>query len=319
MKVKKLFATTLIASMMAVAFLFVAILSATPTFAQGITNYNSFPSPVPGNVASVGFQATQASEFGDRVQFSAGSGRSLLTAEQLMSSWGCQSGNWYSNNCVTTPGATFSHAITLNIYNVGTGGAVGSLIGSATQTFVIPYRPSADPVNCTGTNAGKWFNGTTCYNGFATPITFNLGGITVPNQVIYGIAYNTSGYGTAPMGYLNPCNSPSAGCGYDSLNVGLGGTTPPSVGINPDSDDVYQNTQTASNYCDGGIGGLGTFRRDGGAGCWTGYQPSVKFTAANAPTNANQCKNGGWQIRTRPDGSVFRNQGDCIQFVNTGN
>ena len=318
MKVERFFATTLIASMMAVAFLFVATLGATRTFAQGITVYNSIPSPLPGNVASVGFQATQASEFGDRVQFSAGSGRSLLTAEQIMSSWGCESGSWNGNNCLTTPGATFSHAITLNIYNVGTGGTVGTLIGSVTQTFAIPYRPSAD-VNCTGANAGKWFDGTTCYNGYATPITFNLGGMIVPDQVIYGIAYNTSGYGAAPMGYLNPCNATSAGCGYDSLNVGLDGTTPPSVGVNPDLDDAYWNTQTAANYCDGGTpGGVGTFRRDGGAGCWTGYQPSVKFTAANTPTNSNQCKGSEWQTRTRPDGSLFKNQGDCVSFTKNG-
>jgi gamma-glutamyltranspeptidase/glutathione hydrolase len=30
------------------------------------------------------------------------------------------------------------------------------------------------------------------------------------------------------------------------------------------------------------------------------------------------CTNGGWRLWTRPDGSAFRNQGDCIQFVNTG-
>ena len=36
------------------------------------------------------------------------------------------------------------------------------------------------------------------------------------------------------------------------------------------------------------------------------------------PTNGNQCKNGGWQSRTRADGSAFKNQGDCIQYVNNG-
>ncbi|PYJ08908.1 MAG: hypothetical protein DMF06_11635 [Verrucomicrobia bacterium] len=36
------------------------------------------------------------------------------------------------------------------------------------------------------------------------------------------------------------------------------------------------------------------------------------------PTTANQCKNGGWMTRTRANGSTFKNQGDCIQYVNTG-
>jgi uncharacterized repeat protein (TIGR03803 family) len=31
------------------------------------------------------------------------------------------------------------------------------------------------------------------------------------------------------------------------------------------------------------------------------------------PTNKDQCKNGGWKIYL-----IFKNQGDCIQFVNTG-
>ena len=34
------------------------------------------------------------------------------------------------------------------------------------------------------------------------------------------------------------------------------------------------------------------------------------------PTNKDQCKNGGWQLFDVP--RVFKNQGDCIQYVNTG-
>lgn len=38
----------------------------------------------------------------------------------------------------------------------------------------------------------------------------------------------------------------------------------------------------------------------------------------NPPTDANQCKNGGWQNYRRANGTTFKNQGDCIQYVNTG-
>ena len=41
--------------------------------------------------------------------------------------------------------------------------------------------------------------------------------------------------------------------------------------------------------------------------------------ALPSPTNKDQCMNGGWQARLRPDGTPFTNQGDCIQYVNTGN
>jgi hypothetical protein len=38
----------------------------------------------------------------------------------------------------------------------------------------------------------------------------------------------------------------------------------------------------------------------------------------NVPTTEAQCKNGGWTRTVRPNGSAFKNQGDCMQFVNTG-
>ncbi len=44
----------------------------------------------------------------------------------------------------------------------------------------------------------------------------------------------------------------------------------------------------------------------------------LNTTSSIQPANANACKNGGWANYARPDGSTFRNQGDCIQYVNTG-
>jgi hypothetical protein len=43
---------------------------------------------------------------------------------------------------------------------------------------------------------------------------------------------------------------------------------------------------------------------------------AVEFQTAvlERPTNKDQCKNNGWQTFTNP---TFKNQGDCIQFVNT--
>lgn len=35
-------------------------------------------------------------------------------------------------------------------------------------------------------------------------------------------------------------------------------------------------------------------------------------------SNKDQCKNGGYNNVKRADGSSFKNQGDCIQYVNTG-
>jgi hypothetical protein len=287
-----------------------ALLGASPVLGQTI--YNNIPSPLPGNVPSVGFEATGTSEFGDRVQFASG-GRALTTVIVTMSSWGCESGTWVNGDCVTTPGASFSHPITLNVYNVGVGNAPGTVIGTMTQTFAIPFRPSADNVHCTG---GRWFDAASsaCYNGLATNVTFDLTSqhLTLPNQVIFGVAYNTSHFGYAPVGE-GACNATSAGCGYDSLNVAVvDPATSNSVGSNPSPNDVYQYTQYDS--CTNGA--IMPFGLD--AGCWTGFKPSVKFNAANTPLKADDCKNGGWQTRTTAAGVRFPNQGQCIQYVNTG-
>ena len=39
------------------------------------------------------------------------------------------------------------------------------------------------------------------------------------------------------------------------------------------------------------------------------------LSGPSGPTSKEQCKNGGWMTFTNP---VFKNQGDCIQYVNTG-
>ena len=36
------------------------------------------------------------------------------------------------------------------------------------------------------------------------------------------------------------------------------------------------------------------------------------------PASKDQCKDGGWQSLSREDGTAFKNQGDCIQYGNTG-
>lgn len=217
--------------------------------------YNSVPTNLPGNVPSLGFAATSTSEFGDSVTLDAGP-RNADSVTVVMSSWGCEAGTWNGGDCATTKGATFSQAITLNLYNVDGDGEPGALLTSATQTFAIPFRPSADPVKCTGDNAGKWYNKSdkTCYNGFATKIAFHLNGTLLPDDVIWTVAF-----------------TPSAN-GSDSLNVGVETFAgQPSKGFDVDNTSVVMNSTWAGAYCDGGLGGIGTLRLD--VGCWGGYTP----------------------------------------------
>ena len=45
---------------------------------------------------------------------------------------------------------------------------------------------------------------------------------------------------------------------------------------------------------------------------------NASLLSVNLAGNASACKNDGWQDLTRADGTTFTNQGDCIQYVNTG-
>jgi hypothetical protein len=47
------------------------------------------------------------------------------------------------------------------------------------------------------------------------------------------------------------------------------------------------------------------------------FDGTVTLTPVPSPTDKDQCKHDGWKEYAGPDGP-FKNQGDCIQFVNTG-
>ena len=218
-----------------------ALLITTAAVAQGQVIYDATVSPLPGNLPSVGAEAYAFNELGDAVTF-AGTARNLSSVTVTLSSWGCQSGQWFSADCVTAPGATFSVPMTLNIYQAGATPGPGALITTRTQTFTVPYRPSTDSTNCTG---GRWYNGVTCFNGLATNVTFNFASLPLlPSSVVYGIVYDSTHYGPSPIGESAPCFSGSGGCPYDSLNIALAPLV--TVGVKPFLDTIYQNTLYAS-------------------------------------------------------------------------
>jgi hypothetical protein len=238
-----------------------------PLAVGAATIYSSIPSPLPPNVVSLGYQATQTSEFGDLIQF-AGTGRILTHVTLVMSDWALAS------DYPSFPGSSgpaWSHPLTLNLYTVDNSGAnpaPGTLIATRTQTFAIPWRPPADPT-CPGGTAWRASDGN-CYSGLAFTVTFDFTGTLVPSQIIYGVAFNTQTWGYAPIGAPGP---------YVSLNFGLS-NQPPSVGSNPFPDTAYWNTQTAANYADGGAGGVGTFRRDT---AWTPFSGAISFEVEDLP------------------------------------
>lgn len=253
------------------AVLALALASAAPALAADA--YVAIPEPLPGNVSSLGFEATSTAEFGGLVQLAGTNGPSPVVSV-LLSTWGCENGGGLT--CLTTPGATFDHPITLNVYARGPGDAPGALLATQTKTFSIPYRPSADPL-C----GSAWSpdGGVTCFNGKSVRVTFDALAVPIPDEVVLTVAYNTTHRGLAPIGEGAPCYTESGGCGYDSLNVAVRGV--PTVGAQPRPADAYINSTSGGSYCDGGAGGTGTLRLD--TGCWATFQPNFAVTTSPPP------------------------------------
>ncbi len=238
--------------------------------------------------SAIGFEATATNEFGDQVGL-AGTARQLDGLNVVFASFGCgDAGHWNTGDCVTTPGEDFTIPITANIYNsadcIGTPlVCAGAPLATVTTSQTIPYRPSASS-QCTGADAGMWFNplgngGTgACQNAISIVLPFTFpAGTTLPDNVIWTVAFNTSHSGYDPIVITSgpaSCNSTAQGCGYDSLNVG---------------DQTYVNAPYAGtdtsldvafiSWWDGGYPPSGTLKTLQAQSGWALYRPLGEIIA----------------------------------------
>jgi len=264
------------------------VASVAPVFAQGTAVYDSIPSPLPPNVVSEGFQCCQNFEFGDEIKLEPSTPRRVGYVTLVMSDWAKHS------DYPSMPAAGYTHPITLSVYDNAVNAAAHTPMKTVTTTFTIPWRPENDP-SCPDGMAWKASDGN-CYHGLAFKITFDVRSwnLDLPEQFIYGVAYNTNTWGYSPLGVSGP---------YESLNVGLNGAPPVAVGTDVNPDSIYRN------YLGNG------FTEESG---WTPYTPAIQFRTFALPTVASDCKNGAWQNLVRANFTPFKNQGDCVSYVNTG-
>ncbi len=227
--------------------------------------YNAIPTGAENCIPpSFGVEAYGFNELGDQVTFKSGTGRTLVSLNVLFTSYGCSaSGHWYSGDCVTNAGDTFDVPITASIYESancsGTPLVCLAPVATVTTTQTIPYRPSADPVNCGGPDpygyavGSRWFN--PAGNGGAGACQYSIGklltftfpaGTTLPDNVVWTVAYNTSHSGyhpiASPLGPGDACEASAGGCGYDSLNIGTKSYTgAPYAGTDVDESVIFLN------------------------------------------------------------------------------
>jgi hypothetical protein len=220
---------------------------------------------LPANPSSYGFAALDFDELGSLVGL-AGTNRDNPVVTVDMSVYSCQTGT-YVSGCSTTPGTKFEVPMTVRVYAVGSNQEPGALIGTETVDQQLFYRPSADASCTTAPYAGGFRNaGDECVNGELEPVSFNLAGVTLPNQVIVSLSYDTStsGYGQ---------NTPAGPA--DSLNVALAG--PAAVGTTL--------RESEGSYFASGEYGSGNdvfqYQEDEDTGESEGYEPAIAISATN--------------------------------------
>ena len=233
-------------------------LSAPAAQATGLL-FSNTPSPLPGNLDSLGFEEASASEVGDIVSLDG------ATATFSLSSFVVTLSNWSIASDfpgVGTP-AGYNVDLTLNLYNVGAGNAVGALLSTVSTTASIDWRPEPDTTGaCFG---GDWLDASgNCWSGSLSQVTFNLGGLVAPKTLLWGLAFNTEHAGYTPTGSAGPVNG---------LKVALP-NAPPNKGLDPLADSIYWATTVAGFYSDGGVGGVGTFREDTN---WSPVAPAAEI------------------------------------------
>lgn len=141
---------------------------------DAIGNLDELPS-------SAAFQAARIDQFGNQIQF-ANTQRGLQTVRIALVTFGVEE--------------DFEHDITLNLYNTDL-----SEIVSITETKTMEGFEEDD----IDTPWGK-------ANPFLVEFDVTAFDITLPEEIIFGVAYNTQSAGAEPVGTPGP---------YNSLNVGM--------------------------------------------------------------------------------------------------
>lgn len=274
---------SLVAGLLTLAVLGLTAASASAAIPRSVLYTSTRPGVA--NLPSVGVEAYSFNQIGDEVVLRRVA--KLKSVAVTLSSWACQTGAWNTGDCQTTPGATFTTPITLNIYkasstNTATGETTpGGLLATVTKTFTIPYRPSASS-HC---SSGAWFkNGQGCFNGLAHTIAWTLTGLKtkLPKDVVLGVSYNSDHSGPNPLGLSN---SPT-----DALNVGLSPKVRAGHERYPGA--IFWDTRFAGFTCaadppdgNGGPFQTGVFNLDGpcdgATNSWAGFVPAFQVNATS--------------------------------------
>jgi hypothetical protein len=194
-------------------------------------------------------------------------------------------------------------------YNLATYQFSGTPLASITEFAYSTYNPSAG--NGGSSNRAGYLQFNVDFNGSDT---WQRRLVYVPSQngtVIQNTwqEWDAMSGGTALWGYSGGVWPVTGGTGLKTWSQILSDYPVARIRVT----DAFVGIRVGEPYTDGYTENIDAFKFGTAAGTTT-----FDFEPYHIATNREQCKNGGWQTMRRADGSTFRNQGDCIQYVNTG-
>ena len=165
-----------------------------------------------------------------------------------------------------------------------------------------------------------------CLGGFNSPVTFtNPSGCTGFTTFVFEPYQNNGSAPPSPLVVPNQWQywDVDAGQFWSSRTVNAGGACVVVAGFGgPPFYSLAQLQTNCPNAIAVGFGvniGSNNPSYDVYTDLVTFNSVTYDFEPFAVATVKDQCKNDGWMTFRREDGSSFKNQGDCVQYVNTGN
>ena len=228
-------------------------------------------------------------------------------------------------------------------------GATGTVVSIKANVWLAVGGPAMNLSNVSGTISENHFSYVTYYcallaNGTNVDVKDN----TFDHTINPDITVRTWGAGvrfyTPSTGFGARITGNTFSSNYVGIGVRMGSPTADITGM-----DVYAHQNNFVSNMAAGIrhDGLGTFNatcnwwnstsgptnagNPGGTGDTVDGTGPVTFKpwliapapggdciGGNVPTSKDQCKNGGWMTRVRSNGTIFKNQGDCVSYTQNG-